>query len=133
MDKHTLETIERSTTGSLDGSLSFPETVGILMEVGVSRYRVDFPRAEKTTYLRNGESRVDPLAMPDEPIAEAFCAEGVANAVRASQTERLPFPQFLVRARQAGCVGYVVYLDGRRVVYSGALGDEHIEHFPSVP
>lgn len=131
MDHHAIEVIERSTQGSLSGVLSFPEVVGMLQGIGVACYHVDFLRAEKTSYLRNGESHVEPMPMPAQPIVQEFSAAGVAAAVRASQTEGLPFPEFLVRARQSGCIGYFAYLDGRRVIYAGRGGDEHVEHFPS--
>jgi uncharacterized protein YbcV (DUF1398 family) len=131
MDQQAREEIEQCAADALTGKESFPQLVGRLQRVGVARYHVDFLRAEKTCYLRDGASHVTPLPMPPEPVAEEFSAAGVASAVRASQTEGLPFSEFLARARRAGCIGYVAYLDGRRVIYSGPLGDAHVEHFPS--
>lgn len=131
MDNTAIKVIKRSTEGSLQGTLSFAEVVGMLIQVGVSRYHVDYPRSEKTVYFRNGESFVESLLLPEPPIAEAFSTAEVAAAVRASQTEGQSFTDFVSRTRKAGCVGYVAYLDGRRVVYTGALGEEHVEYFPS--
>jgi uncharacterized protein YbcV (DUF1398 family) len=131
MEPHTIDVIEQSVLGSLSGALRFPQVVARLQEVGVARYHVDFLRSEATHYLRNGESHVASLPMPPEPIAEELSASDVAAAVQAAQTEGLPYPEFLMRVRRAGCIGYFAYLDGRRVVYSGGQGDEHVEHFPS--
>ena len=131
MNTDAVEIIKRCSAGSLDGRLSFPQVVGMLMDIGVSHYQVDFVRDEKTCYFRNDEFYTEPMPMPAEPIAQEFSPEGVAAAVKASQTEGQAFPDFLVRVRKAGCIGYVAYLDGRRVVYTGRRGDEHVEHFPS--
>jgi uncharacterized protein YbcV (DUF1398 family) len=91
---------------------------------------VDFLRAEETCYLCSGESYVEPLPMPETEIACGFSTAEIAEAVRASQRVGLPYREFLVRARKAGCIGYVVYLAGRRVVYTGRTGEAHVEHFP---
>lgn len=131
MEQHTIDVIEQCVRGSLSGTLKFPQVVARLQEAGVARYHVDFLRSEATHYLRDGRSHVAPLPMPSEPIAEELSAAGVAAAVKAAQTEGLPYSEFLARARRAGCIGYFAYLDGRRVVYSGGQGDEHVEHFPS--
>lgn len=130
MDTRTIEVIKECKQRALDGTLRFPDILQQLAQVGVSHYHVDFLRAEETCYLGTGESHVERLPMPAEEIAGVFSAPGVAAAVKASQQEALPYPEFLVRAHRAGCIGYVVYLDGRRVVYTGRTGEAHVEHFP---
>lgn len=130
MNPDILDVIKATTAGSLNGTLSFPEVVRRLLEVGVERYHVDLSRLEKTTYLRTGESVAEAEPMHNEPIADAFVADDVAAAVRASQTQGQPYREFLVRARRAGCVGYVAFLDGRCVVYGGRRGEQHVERWP---
>lgn len=132
MDRQTTETIEHCGRGSLEGTLRFPDILRALGQVGVTHYHADFLRAEKTCYLRNGESHVEALPMPEVGIAAEFSAPAVAAAVRASQQGEVTYPEFLTRAREAGCIGYVVYLDGRRVVYTGRAGDEHVERIPAL-
>ena len=112
---------------------SFPDVVKKLLGVEVGRYHVDLLRAETTYYLQNGDSHIVPLPLPNETIAQGFGREEIAAAVLASQREGQPFPQFLLRAMRAGCIGYVAYLEGQRVIYGGRLGDMHIEYFPGSP
>lgn len=131
MNTQTIDAIHRSTQGSLDGTISFPQVVQNLMEAGVSRYHVDFLRSEKTCYLRSDESHIESLSLPGDVIAHDFDGASVAAAVRASQTEGQTFPDFVRRVKRAGCIGYFAYLDGRCVVYLGRLGQEHVERFPS--
>lgn len=131
LDKSTVEVIERCTQGSLEGALRFPDVVAALAGAGVTHYHADFLRAEKTCYLRDGASHVGTLPMPEVGIRPEFSAAGVAAAVRASQQGEIAYPEFLARAREAGCIGYVVYIDGRRVIYTGRTGEEHVERFPS--
>jgi uncharacterized protein YbcV (DUF1398 family) len=130
MEQHTLNIIEECAIGAHEGTIRFPDIVAKLLEIGVEQYHADFLRAETTYYLSSGESHVVALSLPDEPIAQEFSAEAVAAAVQASQKEGIHYQEFLLRAMKAGCVGYVVYLDGQRVVYCGRKGDMHIEHFP---
>ena len=59
-----------------------------------------------------------------------FSAEGVEKAVRAIQRQQIAYREFCRLIADAGCVGYFVSLAGRRAVYYGRTGDEHVEWFP---
>ena len=59
-----------------------------------------------------------------------FSAEGVEKAVRAIQRQEIAYREFCRQIADAGCVGYFVSLAGRRAVYYGRTGDEHVEWFP---
>jgi uncharacterized protein YbcV (DUF1398 family) len=52
--------------------------------------------------------------------AAAFAANGVAAAVRAIQQKKIGYREFCERIAQAGCVGCMVSLAGRRAVYYAA-------------
>jgi hypothetical protein len=43
---------------------------------------------------------------------------------------RLVKPWLGQRVLEAGCVGYIASMAGRRVVYYGRTGDNHVEWFP---
>jgi uncharacterized protein YbcV (DUF1398 family) len=133
MNDQTLDALRHATRASLDGTMTFPQVVERLRSVGVAHYHVDLLRSEKTCYLRTGESHVEPLPLPSETIAAGFDGAGVAAAVRASQRDGQGYVDFVRRVKAAGCIGYVAYLDGRRVVYHGRLGDELVEPFPTAP
>jgi uncharacterized protein YbcV (DUF1398 family) len=62
--------------------------------------------------------------------AQSFSAQRVEAAVRAVQAGAIRYKQFCWQVMEAGCVGYLVSLAGRRVVYYGRTGDMHVEHFP---
>lgn len=130
MTSRATEIIKECIQGAAAGTLRFPEVLARLSEAEVSHYHVDYLRAEETCYLRCGESHVEPVSMPSRPIAATFSAPEVAAAVRASQRDGLPYPEFLDRTRAAGCIGYVVYLDGRQVIYSGRTGEALVEPIP---
>lgn len=114
-----------------EGTRPFAAIVGDLMAAGVPSYWVDHRGASTTYHLPEGGAVVLPLAMPEGPIAEAFDAPGLQEAIRASQRGELKYPQFLARAMAAGCVGYQVWLEGRHVLYFGRRGEQHLERFPS--
>jgi uncharacterized protein YbcV (DUF1398 family) len=71
------------------------------------------------------------LVTPNVPIGEGFDAEAIIAAIRGSQRGQIKYPEFMDRSMQAGCIGYVVWLAGRRVVYFGRRGEMHVELFPS--
>lgn len=131
MLEHVTRTMQECTSASDQERIGFPEVVMKLMQAGVERYHADLLRAEKIYYLPSGEShRVEaaPVAAVPPP---AFTAEGVAAAVRAIQRQQIKYREFCERIAQAGCVGYMVSIAGRRAVYYGRTGDAYVEPFPA--
>jgi uncharacterized protein YbcV (DUF1398 family) len=116
------------------GTISFPESVGMMLETGVERYDVDLARLEKTHYGVNGETHTKVLPLTEAPaVSAAFSPEGVQAAIKASQSQEIAYPEFLRRIMAAGTACYHVYLNGRKVLYFGRNGDFHIEPFPNRP
>ena len=64
------------------------------------------------------------------PHVAAMPREGVEKAVRAIQRQEIAYREFCRQIAGAGCVGYFVSLTGRRAVYYGRTGDEHVQWFP---
>ena len=127
-----LEVIHACVKGSADGTLKFPEVVKKLMDIGVERYTADLVRLEDTFYSRKDESvneKIPVTALPK--VAQHFSAEGVQNAIRASQQGKIDYKEFLRLVMNAGTASYVVYLDGRQAIYYGRKGECHIEKFPN--
>ncbi len=122
--------METCVQGSLSGTMSFPEVLGLLRSVGVERYHADFSREENTYYLKNGQSHVVKSPHPTHESAQEFSADGVAAAVGRSQRGEHSYLDFVRDTMKAGCVGYFVQLDGCRVQYFGRKGEIHTETFP---
>jgi uncharacterized protein YbcV (DUF1398 family) len=131
MHAETINAMEECTEASDQELTSFPEVVMKLMQAGVQRYHADLLRAEKIYYLPSGESHRVPATHLDVAPAPAFAADGVAAAVRAIQNGKIQYREFCERIAQAGCVGYMVSLTGRRAVYYGRSGDSYVEPFPA--
>jgi uncharacterized protein YbcV (DUF1398 family) len=129
MDANVKAVILDCAKASAEGRIMFGDAVKKLMGVGVERYHVDFMRGEAGYYLPNGDYAVAAMPMHRRPATE-FSAVGVEAAVRGAQSGALPYPAFCERAIEAGCVGYLVSMVGRRVVYYGRTGDTHVEWFP---
>ena len=51
--------------------------------------------------------------------------------MQAIQKQQINYREFCERIAQAGCVGYMVSLTGRRAVYYGRSGDSYVELFPA--
>src|SRR5262249_43828217 len=109
--------------------ITFPEVVKALMEVGIERYHADLVAARKTYYLPNGDLEETPVHKTGGGGSK-FSAEGVGKAGRAIQQKKNAYHAFCRQNAGAGCVGYFVSLAGRRAVYYGRTGDEHVEWFP---
>lgn len=122
--------VEECTADSDASRMSFPQVVGKLISAGVERYHADLVRSEKTYFLPSGESRVIPNDEIGRVPAAEFSAPSVEAAVRAIQKGEINYRAFCERVMDAGCVGYHVSLAGRRVIYYGRTGDNHIEYFP---
>lgn len=130
MDSKTRDIMHEASRASDAERVTFPEVVMALAGAGVERYHADLARCEKTYHLPNGESEVVPNHALAHPPAAAFSAEGVAAAVRAIQGGAIRYREFCARIAAAGCVGYHVFIAGRRAVYYGRAGDSHTEWFP---
>ena len=119
--------------GSLTGSLTFPEIVSRLAAIGVERYHADYTRKENTFYLTDGDSIAVTTAWEKFPTAMEFSAPTVEAAVRQSQRGEHTYLDFVRKTMAAGCVGYFVQITGRRAIYFGRRGEEHVELFPMAP
>lgn len=118
------------TDGSADGRRTFPEVVKALVEIGVERYYADLQRSERTYFMPNGESLVTHAHRVERVPASSLDGAGIDAALRRIQRGATTYQQFCEEIAAAGCVGYVVSLAGRRVVYFGRTGETFVEPFP---
>jgi uncharacterized protein YbcV (DUF1398 family) len=125
-----VKVMQECTEASDQERITFPEVVMKLMQAGVERYHADLLRADKIYYLPSGESHRVPASPIQATPAPAFAADGVAAAVRAIQQQKIQYREFCECIVQAGCVGYIVSMAGRRAVYYGRTGDSYVEPFP---
>lgn len=125
-----LQTLEQLAHRSFAGEIHFGELVPALAALGVSAYLADYRTHTCTYYLPGDATQAVAMPVSPVPIADAFSAEGVAQAVRGAQRGEVQFPRFKALTREAGCVGYFVWIDGRRVQYLGRRGEMHVECFP---
>ena len=112
------------------GKMTFPQVVQGLLQVGVESYLVDFAAKQKTHYLADGATQTEPMILEPGPIAENFSDAGLVEAIRGAQADTVRYPEFVKRSTAAGVIGYWAFLTGRRVIYFGRKGEQHIEEFP---
>lgn len=129
MDTHVKDVVREITRASDEERITFPAVVERLTAAGVERYHADMSAGTKTYYMPDGTSEITTSKLGGA-IAERFSAEGVEQAVRASQKGEIIYTTFCERIAAAGCVGYFVSLAGRRAVYYGRTIDTHVEWFP---
>lgn len=122
--------MEACTRASHEERITFGEVVGRLIAAGVERYHVDLVRGESTYFMPDNEShRVAYEALDTRP-ADVFTAGGVLAAVRSIQAGRTKYLTFCRQIMEAGCVGYLVSIQGKRAVYYGRSGETYVEPFP---
>jgi uncharacterized protein YbcV (DUF1398 family) len=124
--------IQDTARRTLDGTLSFPEVVGQLLDAGVEYYHVDYVARRQSFYAADGIAAVTTaIDYPDLPaIAADFDAGAVKAAILDSQRHGQKYRDFTRRAMTAGVQGYFAFLRGKRVTYLGRQGDQHTEWFP---
>jgi uncharacterized protein YbcV (DUF1398 family) len=118
--------------GSESGTMTFPQTLRILMDAGFDGYGVDFRRSTRTYYMPNGETIELETVPTPTPVAESFDGSVVREAIREAQVlvPGYTYKGFCAKVAGGGCAGYVVSLLGRRVLYYGRTGETHTEYFP---
>ncbi len=115
----------------LAGTASFPEAVRSFLAADVEYYHVDYANLRKTLYGIDGSVLVTPLNFEGlPPVAPDFDVVGLKAAIFDSQQHGQHFRDFSRRAMEAGVQGYFAFLRGKRVIYLGRQGDQHIEWFP---
>lgn len=131
MDAERTVIAEDCLKAAHNGSLSFPEIIGTLLEVGFEGYSVDYRRNSQTYYLPDGYTIDLALPYPVESVAAAFDKAGVAALVRWAQVNdsEYNYSAFSEKAKAAGCAGYIVSFPGHRVVYYGRTAETHVELF----
>ena len=112
------------------GRMTFPQVVKGLLEAGVESYFVDFAAKQKTHYLADGTTHPVPMILAPGPIAAEFDNAGLVAAIRGAQADTVQYPEFVKRSTAAGVIGYWAFLTGKKVIYFGRKGEQHIEEFP---
>jgi uncharacterized protein YbcV (DUF1398 family) len=133
MDAERISVAQLCLEAAHDGSLSFPEIVGKLLETGFEGYMVDYRRNNQTYYLPDGDSVTLVMAASQGAVEAAFVSGEVERLVRWAQANGpdYSYKSFCERVKEAGCAGYMVSFLGRRVVYFGRTAETHVEHFPN--
>ena len=134
MNENVRSVMHACCKGSLGGTMDFPEVVRQLSAIGCEQYHADLHRREKTYYMPDGQSYVNPLPVDAEQIGPTFSTDQVVAALRAAKGPRGFAPAAAVgcgeanhAGRRAARVAATVDCGGRRS--GGAAGDaERILH-----
>ena len=124
------QVIHELAIATQQGKMTFPQVVKGLLEVGVESYLVDFAAKQKTHYLTDGTTHTVPMILDPAPIAAEFNGSDLVAAIRGAQADTVRYPEFVKRSTAAGVIGYWALLTGKRVIYFGRKGGQHIEEFP---
>lgn len=124
------QVIHELAIATQQGKLTFPQVVKGLLEAGVESYRVDFATMQKTHFLADGSTHTVPMILDPEPISGEFSDADLVAAIRGAQADTVRYPEFVKRSTAAGVICYWAFLTGKRVIYFGRKGEEHIEEFP---
>ncbi|MGQ3030094.1 MAG: DUF1398 domain-containing protein [Ferrovibrionaceae bacterium] len=132
MDAQRTAIAETCLAGAYDGSLAFPDIIGMLIAAGFDGYAVDYRRNVTTYCLAEGGCVVLDNRPSDQPVAAAFDAAGLAAQIKWAQANPpdYSYSAFCRNVRALGCAGYLVSFPGRRVLYFGRTAETHVEHFP---
>lgn len=125
------DVIMECTSRSLAEQITFPEVVMKLAEAGVERYIADLVGKKTFSYGRQGETHTGDLAFAERFIPEQLDAAAVKQTIGDVQQGRIKYQTFLRRIMEAGCAHYEVFITGRRAIYFGRDGSQHIEEFPA--
>ena len=124
------QVIHEIAIATQQGKMTFPQVVKGLLEVGVESYVVDFATKQKTHYLADGTTHTVAMILDPGTISPEFDNAGLVAAIRGAQADTVRYPEFVKRSTAAGVIGYWAFLAGKRVIYFGRKGEQHIEEFP---
>ncbi|MFC6052694.1 hypothetical protein A6M14_10840 [Acinetobacter sp. Ac_877] len=129
-NQQQISIINNVFTKSNTGKIHFGEVIQQLISIDIESYNVNYRRGETTYYLSNGSSlRLEFEAHP-EKISKNFDAAKIKSAILQTQSGTVMYPEFKDLTYEAGCIGYIVWINGAKVQYFGCNGDIHTELFP---
>lgn len=115
---------------SAEEKITFSEVVQKLNEAGIEGYIANLLSSTKTFFL-GAETYNLPISIHHPSnIPPTLDKPRVVQAIRKIQSGEIKYQQFLTDIMQAGSAFYIVFIQGKKVVYYGRHGDCHIEHFP---
>lgn len=132
MDSQQITIAQHCLNAAYDDTMSFPASVGSLIEAGFDSYLVDYRSNTRTYYLPNGESLVLNNPHEEGAVAAEFDLAGIVATIKWAQLNPPDYTyiDFNQRVTGYGCAGYLVSFIGRRVLYFGRTAEIHVEHFP---
>lgn len=109
----------------------FPYLAETLRQAGVTANVWHLPSCQSTyvTALGAVVQQLEPLASGAVDVP-SFDRDALIAALRADQSGKTTFQEFLSAAWQAGVVRYDVDLTQRCVTYFGSLGEDYLEWYP---
>ena len=115
---------------SLKAKITFPEVIMKLTAAGVERYTADLVGLNVYYYGTNGTIYKAELEFDAKKVAPTFDASQVKAAITDSQQGQITYQEFLHHIMKAGCSHYEVFITGKKVIYLGRDGGQHVELFP---
>lgn len=112
--------------------ITFPEVVGRLHKANIESYYADLLKSTKTFYAKDEAHEVPFKSKYALHVGDRFDAASVIQAIKSIQAGKILYQEFLRQIRAAGVIAYLVFIDGRQVIYLGRRGELHIEPFPVV-
>lgn len=127
MDTHV---IKECLDLSLAGKINFGEVVSKLTQVGTERYLADLIGKRKFYFGLNDEVHSEQLIFDGPKIPKNWDVTSIKSAISDAQQGKIFYPVFLRRIMEAGCCHYEVFITGKKAIYCGRDGNQHIESFP---
>lgn len=109
--------------------ITFPEIVQRLMKADIELYYADLLQSNKTFYSGDTTHTVKCLKKHDK-VSPSFNLDGVVKAIKQIQFGEIKYQEFVKKIMDSGILCYMVFITGRKAIYFGRNGEQHIEHFP---
>ncbi|MBX7147087.1 MAG: DUF1398 family protein, partial [Alphaproteobacteria bacterium] len=91
---------------------------------------VDLVGKKKFSFGINGDTHTGDLTFTDTLIPEQLDRMVIKQIITDVQQGKIKYQTFLRRIMEAGCSHYEVFINGRKAIYFGRDGAQHIEEFP---
>lgn len=125
-----VEVTEECSRLADEGKMTFPESVARLIKAGFESYYADLLSLKKIYFSKNNTYIHDFKLTTKKEVAAHFDRSSVVQAIREIQADKIQYQEFLRKIMDAGVIFYVVFMTGKKVIYFGRHGEQHIEEFP---
>lgn len=126
------EILRAAADQTLSNQKSFQDMCRKLLLAGIESVHFDLIANRMTCYTPEGRVFDEPFFFEGPRVADVFSEESIIEDYKALLMHKLSLHEFFAFIMLAGATGFTIYLLGKKVLFFGRCGENHLEQLHDV-